>query len=44
MELIMDALDRVLGSRKFSLIITPVKPKAKADAGEAVRELREMGS
>ena len=38
--MIMDALDRLPGSKKFSLPITPVKPKIKTGAGKIVRELK----
>ena len=41
-ELIMDALDRLPGSKKFSLPITPVEPKIKTGAGKIVRELTEI--
>jgi len=42
MGLIMDALDRLLDSNKFSLPTTSVEPKIKTGAGKIVRELREM--
>ena len=40
--MIMDALDRLPGSKKFSLPITPVEPKIKTGAGKIVRELTEI--
>jgi hypothetical protein len=39
--LIVEALERLLGSEKPPLVITPVKPEAQTDAGRVVRELRD---
>jgi len=40
-DLIIEALEGLLGSEKPPLIITPVKPEIQTDAGKVVRELRD---
>ena len=40
-DLIMKALEGLLGPEISPLIVTPVEPKVSTDAGKAVRELRE---
>jgi len=40
-DLIIEALERLLGPEKLPLTITPVEPKARTNAGNTVRELRE---
>ena len=40
-NLIIEALERLLGPEKLPLTITPVEPKARTNAGKTVRELRE---
>ncbi|MCC6043039.1 MAG: hypothetical protein LM598_05375 [Candidatus Verstraetearchaeota archaeon] len=40
-DLIVEALERLLGFEKPPLVITPVKPEAQTDAGRVVRELRD---
>jgi hypothetical protein len=40
-DLIVEALEGLLGSEKTPLTITPVEPATKTDAGKVVRELRD---
>jgi hypothetical protein len=42
-DLIVEALEGLLGSEKPPLAITPVEPTTKTDAGKVVRELRDSG-
>jgi hypothetical protein len=37
----IEALEKLLGSEKPPLVITPVKPKIQTNAGKTVRELRD---
>jgi hypothetical protein len=37
----IEALEKLLGSEKPPLVITPVKPKIHTNAGKTVRELRD---
>jgi hypothetical protein len=40
-DLMIEALEGLLGSEKTPLLITPVKPETQTDAGKVVRELRD---
>jgi hypothetical protein len=37
----IEALEKLLGSEKPPLVITPVKPKIQTNAGKTVREVRD---
>jgi hypothetical protein len=40
-DLMIEALEGLLGSEKPPLVVAPVKPEAQTDAGKVVRELRD---
>jgi hypothetical protein len=40
-DLMIEALEELLGSEKPPLVITPVRPEIQTDAGKVVRELRD---
>ncbi|QOJ78951.1 hypothetical protein IG193_00345 [Infirmifilum lucidum] len=40
-NMVIEAIERLLGSEKPPLEVTPVRPKVATDAGRAVREMRE---